>query len=193
MKSKSKKIKKTNDWRLSSTGKPSKALINLLSSGNRILEKKEFNEMKKPGSPYNKVAKELSKKRKIWRKKVIDSFSKKKFRDSITIRRYMYDTTTGNGHLYEISKLIGEKLFKKDVLQVSKNVDKKLSTRLRKTVKPTKKKTVKKTRSTKQYKINPKARYYEEMWLVKSPGDKKWRLANKKEQIEQEKKPNKKK
>ena len=30
----------------------------------------------------------------------------------------------------------------------------------------------------KKYKINPKARYYEEMWLVKSPSDKKWRLLN---------------
>ena len=148
MKSKS-KITKNIDWRLSSTGKPSKALINLLSSGNRILEKKEFDEMKKPGSPYNKVAKELSQKRKIWRKKVIDSFSKKKFRDSITIRRYMYDTTTGNGHLYDISKLIGEKLGQKDAALLMR-VAKVIRPKKKKTVKPKKKKTVKKTKSFKK-------------------------------------------
>ncbi len=38
----------------------------------------------------------------------------------------------------------------------------------------------------KKYKINPKARYYEEMWLVKSPSDKKWRLFNKQERESEE-------
>ena len=144
MKSKS-KITKNIDWRLDSTGKPSKALINLLSSGNRILEKKEFDEMKKPGSPYNKVAKELSQKRKIWRKKVIDSFSKKKFRDSTTIRRYMYE----DSHLYDISKLIGEKLGQKDAALLMR-VAKVIRPKKKKTVKPKKKKTVKKTKSFKK-------------------------------------------
>jgi hypothetical protein len=70
-----------------------------------------------------------------------------------------------------------------------------------KTVKPkTKTKTVKKTKTTKkrkkkevrvrkgltnkQWKINPKSKIFKNMWLIKSPSSKKWRVWNAKERDE---------